>query len=104
VINGAEYEAIILGRLPESFLKKVEVASNTCKDRMNPSAKSPGRDQEIAALSNQCLNEYHPEDTDYGSVVVREKFCICFSNRVAKSNNNRPMSRSDATNYCSQRL
>jgi hypothetical protein len=104
-INGAEYEALMSGvsQLPESFVKKTQVASTICGARMNPSAQRSGREQEIVALRNQCVREYHPEDTDFAAAVVRDRFCGCFSEAVAKSGQ-KPKSPSEAVDYCSRQL
>lgn len=102
-INGGDYEALMAGagQLSESFLKKTQVASTICIARMTPSAQRSEREQEIVALRNQCLREYHPEDTDYAAAVIRETFCGCFSEAVAKSGNE-PKSPREAVDYCSR--
>jgi len=115
----AEYQALMAGQFSESFLKKPQiesflkksqVASNICIARMTPSAQRSKREQEVVALTNKCLREYHPEDTDVAAAIVRDTFCGCFSNAVARSGasvgepRTRPKSRSEAIDYCSQRL
>jgi hypothetical protein len=104
-VNGADYEALMggAGQLSESFVKKTQVASAICITRMSPSAQRSEREQELVAVKNQCLSEYHPEDTDYAAAVVRERFCGCFSGAVAKSGN-APKSPSEAIAYCSRQL
>lgn len=91
------------GQLSESYLKKTQVASTLCVARMTPSAQRSEREREIVALRNQCLREYHPEETDYAAAVVRERFCGCFSGAVAKSGN-APKSPREAVDYCSRQL
>jgi hypothetical protein len=105
VISGADYEALTLGATQpsESFLKKTQIASTICLTRMTASAQRTAREQEIVALRNRCLREYHPEDTDYAAAVVRERFCGCFSEAVAKSGT-KPKSPTEAMGYCSRQL
>ncbi len=104
-INGADYEALIAGadKLPESFLKKTQVASTICIARVTPSAQLSEQEREIVALKNKCLREFHPENTDYAGAMVNGKFCDCFSGAVAKSGNE-PKSPREAVDYCSRRL
>jgi hypothetical protein len=102
-IDGADYEALIIGTLSEGFLKKTQLSSTICIARMTPSAQRSEREQEIVALRNQCLREYHAADTDYAAAVVREKFCGCLSGAVAKSGN-KPKTPSEAVDYCSRQL
>lgn len=77
-VNGAEYEAMLAGQIIDSFAKKAQFASNLCRARMDPSAQRSQKERQTVELKNQCLNEYHPEDTDYSAFVVRDRFCSCF--------------------------
>jgi hypothetical protein len=109
-ISGADYEAFMAGQTTESFLKKTPIASDLCIARMTPSAQPSQRKQEVVTLTNKCLREYHPEDTDIAAAIVRDTFCGCFSDAVARSEagigepRTKPKSRSEAIDYCSQRL
>jgi hypothetical protein len=102
-VNGADYEALLAAQLTKSLQKKAQLAASICTARMNPSDQRSEREQEIVALRNQCVKEYHPEDTDAAAAIVRETFCSCFSETVAKSNT-KPESRSEAIGYCSRQL
>ncbi len=81
-INGAEYEALATGKLPDSFVEKGRVASNICIARMAQQGSEERRLR--VAVENRCRSEYHPEDTDFAAAQVR--------------------SPRDAMDYCSQRL
>ena len=102
-INGQEYEALIGGQITESFTRKAQVASNICIARMDPTVQRTEREREVVALRNQCTKEYHATDTDHAAATVREKFCGCYSDAVAKTSR-APMSSSEALNYCENQL
>jgi hypothetical protein len=102
-INGAEYDALTVGQLPESFVRKTQVASNICLVRITPSRQTSKREQLIVALENRCRKEYHPEDTDFAAAQVRERFCGCFAEAVTKSGKEQK-NPNEAADYCSRRL
>jgi hypothetical protein len=105
-INGEEFEAIGLGdvgKIPQSFFKKAQRASEICLARMNPAQQTSAREKLIVTTKNQCRREYHPEDTDSAAAVVREKFCGCFAEAVTESSNHKMTAR-EALAYCSQKL
>ena len=104
--NGDELEAVGLGdvaRIPQSFYKKMQRASEICWARMSPSQQPSEREKLIVTTKNQCRREYHPEDTDAAAAIVREKFCGCFAEAVTESSKQK-MSPREALNYCSQKL
>ena len=105
-INGEELEAVGLGnvgKVPQSFYKKVQRAKEICVARMNPAQQASEREKLIVTTKNQCRREYHPEDTDSAAAVVREKFCGCFAEAVTESSNKK-MNPREALEYCSQKL
>jgi hypothetical protein len=77
-ITSSEVEQLQLKRVPSIFEQKAQLASTLCTERLLPENRSTPRERDVARAMNQCMAEYHPEDTDYGAVVVRERFCICF--------------------------
>jgi hypothetical protein len=105
-INGEELEAVGLGdvaRIPQSFYKKMQRATEICLGRMNPSQQPSEREKLIVTTKNQCRKEYHPEDTDAAAATVRERFCGCFAEAVTESGKQK-MSPREALDYCSQKL
>lgn len=102
VINGAEYEALAAGKLPDSFVEKGHVASNICIARISTSQqRSEG--QLKVAVEKRCRREFHPEDTDYAAAQVRERFCGCYAQAVTQTGSV-ARTPSDAMDYCSQRM
>jgi hypothetical protein len=102
-LNGSEYEAIGLGRTPPTLTEKAQVATKICMAQINPAAHRSEREKDLLAQENQCLEEYHPKDTDYSALIVRKRFCSCYSAEVTKFNK-QPRSATEAVRYCSQRL
>src|SRR6266851_4021029 len=84
-INGAEYEALATGKLPDSFVEKGRVASNICIARMSTSQQGSEDRRLRVAVESRCRSEYHPEDTDFAAAQVRERFCGCYAEAVTRS-------------------
>jgi hypothetical protein len=102
VINGAEYEALTAGKPPGSFVEKQHLAANVCISRMSTSQQTSQASQQKVAVENKCLQEYHPEDTDYSAAQVRGRFCGCYAVAVTASGRDAKSPRI-AMDYCSQR-
>jgi hypothetical protein len=102
-INGAEYEAIVSGRLPDSLGAKQLLSANVCVSRMRIDPQASQESQLKVAVENRCRKEFHPEDTDFAAAQVRERFCSCYSVAVSASGRG-GKSPTDATDYCSQRM
>ena len=90
-------------QLPESFVKKTQVASNLCLYRSSPSRQTSQHEQLVVRLENQCHRTYFPDDTDYAAAVVRDKFCICIAEAVTKSGG-ADKDLKEAVDYCSRQL
>src|SRR6266404_1002446 len=103
VINGAEYEALAAGKVPDGFADKQRLAGNICLSRMSTSQKSSQESRLKVAVENRCRREFHPEDTDYAAAQVRERFCGCYAQAVTQTGSV-PRAPSDAMDYCSQRM
>ena len=102
IINGAEYEALALGKIPDSFSQKQVNAGNICVSRMAAS-QQPQEDKARLAMENRCIKEFHPEDTDYAAAQVRDRYCRCYSSAVTSTGREAKSPR-DAADYCSQRM
>jgi hypothetical protein len=82
-VTSSEYEQLILNRrAPATFEQKVKLADTLCTERLRPESRSTPREREFARATSRCMEKYHPEDTDYAGVEVRERFCTCFSSRL----------------------
>ena len=69
---------------------------------MTPSRQQSEREQFIVKTKNQCVREYHSEDTDVSAARVRASFCNCFTDFM--TNSKEPKSAREALNYCERKL
>jgi hypothetical protein len=102
-ITGAEYEALALGKFPDSFREKQQRAASICISRMSTSQQSSQASQLEVAIQNMCRNEFNPEDTGYAATLIRENYCGCYAGAVTSSARE-AMSPKDAEDYCSQHM
>lgn len=102
-INGAEYEALVTGKRPDSLVEKQRFAASVCISRIRTSQQTSQESQLKVAAENRCRKEFHPEDTDYAAAQVRERFCGCYAGAVTSSGKEARNPR-DAADYCSQHM
>ncbi len=102
-VSGADYEALMLEKPTENFVKKTELASKLCIARMTPSQQKTERERELVTLKNECLKDSQilPDKTDHAAAVVRDGYCTCFAGAAAKSSD-KPMNSNEAADYCSK--
>ena len=101
MINATEYEALSLGKMPDSFGEKQKRAGNICVSQMSPSEQTSHEDQLKVTVKNSCRKEIHPEDTSYAATQIREKFCSCYAVTTIGTGAKSPK---DAVDFCSQRM
>ncbi len=103
VTNGAENEAIAVGKIPDSFAEKTRAASEACITRMTVTQKMSDDQRLRKTTENKCVKEFHPEDTDYPAAKIRDAFCGCYAGAtLAKIEAKGP--RDGAADFCYQRL
>lgn len=97
-INGSEYEAFTTGKRPD-LAQKQNFAAALCASRMSVDDQpSPDKKLKVEA-ENKCINEFHPEHTDYSGTYLRDRFCGCYAVFTTKPGSE-AKSPKDARAFC----